>query len=305
MEIRDVSKNDFTSVPRLIKSLEATGFQATELSRAIEVAREMRKDKECFKILAFTSNLVAAGTRGIVAELIRQGYADLVITAGGAIDHDVIKCFSPYGLGSFREDDEALRGKGINRLGNILVRDSHYALFEKFVKKVLDSEGKKGRNHFSPATLTAALSSALPPDRNSFLVAARERGVSVYSPAIIDSSLGLQLYFYKQDHPHLVLDQTGDFNSLATSILSAKRTGALVVGGGSSKHFTLGLNLLRGGLDYGVYLTTASEYDGSLSGALPKEAKSWGKIKGKAKTALVYGDATLTLPLLAAGLLEK
>jgi len=60
--------------------------------------------------------------------------------------------------------------------------------------------------------------------------------------------------------------------------------------------------LLRGGLDYAVYVTTAQEHDGSLSGAHPREAKSWGKIKEKGRTATVYGDATIILPLILAAL---
>ena len=31
------------------------------------------------------------------------------------------------------------------------------------------------------------------------------------------------------------------------------------------------------GLDYAVYVTTAQEFDGSLSGAIAREAISWGK----------------------------
>ncbi len=54
----------------------------------------------------------------------------------------------------------------------------------------------------------------------------------------------------------------------------------------------------KGGLDYAIYLTTAVEYDGSLSGARPHEAISWGKVKPSAKHVHVYCDATITLPLL-------
>lgn len=38
----------------------------------------------------------------------------------------------------------------------------------------------------------------------------------------------------------------------------------------------------RNGADYAVYLNTASEYDGSDSGARPDEAVSWGKIRADA-----------------------
>jgi deoxyhypusine synthase len=52
-------------------------------------------------------------------------------------------------------------------------------------------------------------------------------------------------------------------------------------------------------------MTTAVEYDGSLSGAHPREAISWGKVRPEAGNVIVYGDATLTLPPLAAYLLRR
>lgn len=43
----------------------------------------------------------------------------------------------------------------------------------------------------------------------------------------------------------------------------------------------------RNGADFGVFLNTASEYDGSDSGARPDEAVSWGKIKKDSKAVKV------------------
>jgi len=43
----------------------------------------------------------------------------------------------------------------------------------------------------------------------------------------------------------------------------------------------------RNGADFAVYLNTASEFDGSDSGASPDEAVSWGKIKPTARPVKV------------------
>ena len=43
----------------------------------------------------------------------------------------------------------------------------------------------------------------------------------------------------------------------------------------------------RNGADFAVYLNTASEFDGSDSGASPDEAISWGKIKKTANPVKV------------------
>ncbi|HUR25740.1 MAG TPA: deoxyhypusine synthase family protein, partial [Candidatus Thermoplasmatota archaeon] len=59
------------------------------------------------------------------------------------------------------------------------------------------------------------------------------------------------------------------------------------------------------GLDTVVYITTAQESDGSLSGARVREAVSWGKVKEDAAWETVEGDATVLLPLLVADLFER
>ena len=41
-------------------------------------------------------------------------------------------------------------------------------------------------------------------------------------------------------------------------------------------------NFQRNGADFSVFLNTASEFDGSDSGAKPDEALSWGKIRKEA-----------------------
>jgi deoxyhypusine synthase len=55
---------------------------------------------------------------------------------------------------------------------------------------------------------------------------------------------------------------------------------------------------MRNGADYSVYITTASDFDGSDSGASPVEAISWGKIRITAQPVKVTADATLVFPLL-------
>ena len=85
-------------------------------------------------------------------------------------------------------------------------------------------------------------------------------------------------------HNDFKLDLIGDANLISGLIFKAKKSGAFMIGGGISKHHTLWWNQYREGLDYAFYITTAQEFDGSLSGALVKEAISWGKSNTKSKT---------------------
>jgi deoxyhypusine synthase len=58
-------------------------------------------------------------------------------------------------------------------------------------------------------------------------------------------------------------------------------------------------------LDYVVYISTADEWDGSLSGARPREAVSWGKISAKAKRVMIEGDASVILPIMVGALINR
>ncbi|MFH0971944.1 MAG: deoxyhypusine synthase [Candidatus Micrarchaeota archaeon] len=296
MNITDYKMKKGMRIDELVGQMENSGFQASELHKTTGILKEMISDKECTCFLAFTANMAASGLRGILADMMKRKMFDAVITTGGSIDHDLIRSFSDYGKGDFQQDDVQLHKKGINRLGNILIDNKGYVELEKRMQPLLRKMHAE-KKVWTAGELIDQIAMTIK-DEGSFLHQAYKNKIPIFSPGLIDSAIGLQLFFFKQDHKDFILDVTGDMKELANLVLTAKRTGALILGGGISKHYTIACNLLRGGLDYSAYVTTASAYDGSLSGAFPQEAKSWGKIKEKGRTAVVYGDATILLPLI-------
>ena len=229
-------------------------------------------------------------------------FVDAVITTGGSVDHDIIRSYKPYILGDFSMDDRELRARGINRIGNILVPTDRYVMLERKLREVFKSVYEKKRM-VSPSELIHEIGLTIE-SRNSFLHWTSRNDIPVFSPGITDSALGLQTYFFKQDNPGFGIDVTGDMKRLADIVLQAEKTGGIILGGGISKHHTLGVNLIREGLDYAVYVTTSSPWDGSLSGARPSEAVSWGKIQKRSSSVTVDGDATVVFPLIITGLGE-
>jgi deoxyhypusine synthase len=123
-------------------------------------------------------------------------------------------------------------------------------------------------------------------------------------PGITDGAVGYQIWQFSQDH-HIKIDILKDEQLMSDLVWNAKKSGALIIGGGISKHHTIWWNQFKDGLDYVVYITTAVEWDGSLSGARPREAISWGKVKERAKMVTVQEDATIALPIIFAALLER
>ncbi|RKP23446.1 Dhps protein, partial [Syncephalis pseudoplumigaleata] len=127
-----------------------------------------------------------------------------------------------------------------------------------------------------------------------------KNGIPVFCPAITDGALGDLIYFHSFRNPGLVVDIASDLRRINTIAVRARRTGAIILGGGVVKHHICNANLMRNGADYAVYINTAQEFDGSDAGARPDEAVSWGKIKPNSSSVKVYAEATLVFPLIVA-----
>jgi len=249
MKVKDIRIKNSSRIRDLTKQLPATGFQATEVGRGVELIKRMKREK-CTIFLSFTANLVASGLRGVIVDFIRKGLVDVVITTGGAIDHDIIRSFRDYELGGFDANDVRLHKRGINRLGNILIPNERYVLLEERVQGILSDIYKRKKTISTKEVITEIAANLR--DRNSILNNCYKKNIPVFSPGIIDSAVGLQMFFFKQKHKDFVLDATADMSELFDCVFEAKKTGGVVLGGGISKHHLLGANLLRGGLDYAV-----------------------------------------------------
>lgn len=276
-------------------NLDKVGFQGTQVSRAVEIIKKMKKEKATV-FLSFTSNMVASGLRGIFAELCRKKFVDVVITAGGSLDHDLIRAYEDYYEADFFMDDALLHKKGLNRLGNIIVPNKRYELLEKKMADVFKICYDKYKI-CSPSEIAFEIGNSIK-NENSFTYWCSKNNIPIFCPGITDSAIGLQTYFFKQRYKDFGIDVTKDMSKLASIVLNADKTGGLILGGGISKHHAIGANILRGGLDYAVYISTSTPFDGSLSGARTQEAISWGKISEKARYVNVDADATIALPLI-------
>lgn len=276
MEIEDISLEDVQGSARLVSKFSSAGFQASKLAQAVALANRMKKDKATV-YFTFTANMVASGLRGLFAELCKRKYVDVIITTAGAIEHDFIRAHAPYSVGDFSMDDAALHREGLNRIGNILAPTENYVMFEKKITPIFERLWAEDRV-ISPSQLSQEMGSSLK-DEGSFLYWCAKNGIPVFCPGITDGAIGLQTYFFKQKRKDFGIDVTKDMGALASLTLNAEKTGGIILGGGISKHHAIGVNILRGGFDYAVYITTAQPWDGSLSGARSTEAVSWGKIR--------------------------
>jgi deoxyhypusine synthase len=303
--VKDYKFSKETSVDELVTQMEkAWGFTAGKLAVGTNILKTMIKTPNCIKFLSFTGNLVATGTRGVFKELIKRKLVDVVITTCGTLDHDMARCWRNYYKGSFVMNDTKLHKKGINRLGNVLVpNDSYGTIIEQKMQALLESLWKEGIKEVSASQLCREIGKRCC-NETSILYWAAKNNIPVYVPGITDGAVGYQTWLFSQDHDFR-LNLLKDSGELSDIVFTAKETGALIIGGGISKHHTIWWNQFKDGLDYVVYVSTADEWDGSLSGARPREAVSWGKISEKAKRIMIEGDASVILPIMTSALLTR
>ncbi len=303
--VKDISIKKDDNIQSIFDEMSKSGgFESRNLVEGLDILTTMIQDKKCLKFLSFVGAVTSTGLRGIIKDMIKNRMFDVVITTCGALDHDIARYFSNYLEGSFTLDDSKLADKHIHRLGNVLVPMQSYGpLIEEKMQAFLEKSYKDGKKEMSTAEISKMIGKNL--GDSSFLYWAYKNDIPVIVPGIMDGAVGSQIWFFTQKHRDFKLNVSADSDLLSELIFKAKKSGALMIGGGISKHHTLWWNQYRNGLDYAVYITTAQEFDGSLSGALVREAISWGKVTQNAKQTTIHAEATTILPFLYSALLAK
>jgi len=302
MNVKDFKWEKGITVKDLVSKYSNIGFQSVELSRASDVIIKMKKNNSKI-FLTFTSNMVTSGLRGFFAQLIELGLCDIVVTTAGSIEEDIMKSIGEeFGIGKFDSDDVELHEQGINRVGNLMIKNESYMKFEDWIVKFLGEIYVK-KKRWSVSELLKEIGLKL--DSNSILYQAAKNNVPIFCPAITDAGIGFHLYLFQQKHKDFIVDVVEDFGNILLCTNFDEKKGVIALGGSISKHHAILCTLLNGGADYAVYMTTAHKTSGSMSGATTSEAKSWGKVKDDSDIATVIGDVTIMFPLVMIKVLEE
>jgi len=317
------------TVGELAEEYGEAGIGASDLHEAVDVYTEML-DEDVTNFFGLAGAMVPAGMRRIVAELIRDGHIDALVTTGANLTHDAIEAIGGkhhhgqvHAEGKTeREHDEQLRDEGVDRIYNVYLPQEYFALFEDHLRSEvfppLEAECEAsvedgGTGAVSIQRFTEELGRANAAvneregidERPGIAATAFENDVPIYCPAVQDSVLGLQAWMYSQTSA-FALDALADMTTITDQAFEAEQAGAMVVGGGVPKNYTLQTMLVApDAYDYAVQLTMDPPQTGGLSGATLDEARSWGKLEKAARNASVYADATITLPLVVAAARER
>ena len=250
--VKDIHINSKTSIEDLISQFgEAGGFVASKISTATSIMKNMQQES-CTKFLSFPADIMATGTRGLIRQLVENDMVDVIVTTCGTLDHDIARILADYYHGDFAMDDQQLREEGVNRLGNVLVPDDSYGIpIENWMQPILEELYAK-ESRWVPWKIWHELGLRLASESNgseSLLAVCAKKNIKVIVPGPTDGAVGSQLWLFWQSNKDFTLDILAEEHELSDIVHEAKSTGALMVGGGISKHHTIWWNQFRDGLD--------------------------------------------------------
>lgn len=289
-------------------SFKETGFQATNLGKAIEIVKKMRKEKAKI-FLGFTSNMASCGVREQITYLTKNKLVDFIVTTTGGIEEDIIKTHKPFLHGDFDADGTWLRKNGVNRTGNIFIPNDRYIWFEKFIEPVLEKfylEQKRTGKICNSVDIIKELGKELenyPNKEKSFVYWAYKNNINLLCVPLADGAIGDHIYMFKKKNKDFQIDLIREWELLVDTVLEDEKSGAIIIGGSVPKHHIMNAFMMREGIEYTIYINTGFEGEGSNAGASPDEAKSWGKAnsdKNESESVKVWGEASIIFPILVA-----
>lgn len=313
--IRPVDVERIRGLGDLLEQFRTTSIQARNLGRCLEVWENALTDRRRPTIfLGLAGPLIAAGLRKVLRDLIDWGLVDVVVSTGAILYQDIYQTIGgKHWMGTPTANDLDLRDAYLDRIYDTYVDELKFEETDRTIGRITNELPPRPA---SSREYLAFLGSKFD-DPDSLVATAARRGVPVFSPALIDSSIGIGLTLHYQANrrrkERFLLDAVRDNYELVQILAASPRTAVIYIGGGTPKNWIndgiVMANYAFGregeGHYYALQLTADAPHWGGLSGSTLDEAQSWGKISGTARRAMAHVEASIGLPLLAGALWDR
>ncbi|UJR84967.1 deoxyhypusine synthase family protein [Sandaracinus amylolyticus] len=283
----------------------------------------------------------------ILGRLIRQGYVHAICCTGANLEEDVFNLLAANDYKIIQdwralraEDEKALYDQGYNRVTDTCIPETIMRHLEERLIDVWSKAAKSGERKFESEFLFEVLGDPsleqhyqIPKD-DSWMLAAKEMGIPVYSPGWEDSTTGNMFAAAcwrgdvsthtvvktgTEQMEHLMrwyLDASG-YNAMkkqGASKLDKPSVGFFQIGGGIAGDFAIcAVPAMIQDLEmedcpfwgYFAQISDAVTSYGGYSGAVPNEKITWGKLEVDTPKYMIQSDATIVAPLIFAYLLGE
>jgi deoxyhypusine synthase len=301
-------------------------FNARETLDAAKAWRELL-DEGGQMFLAMAGAL-STGEIGIsLAEMIRRGKVHAISCTAANLEEDVFNLFAHHDyrmVPEYRdlspEDERELRDAGLNRVTDTCIPESVMRHTEKRLFDMWREGAASGEPRFPWEYVYALLDDptleelyAIPRE-HSWVLAAKEAGIPVYTPGWEDSTLGNIYTGYVMDgrmpNHGGVRTGTEQLEHLANWYLERVESGTPVgffqIGGGIPGDFAICavpmlIQDLKMDVPFWAYFAQISDSTtsyGSYSGAVPNEKITWCKLDVGTPKFMINSDASIVAPLI-------
>ncbi|MBN1809924.1 MAG: deoxyhypusine synthase family protein [Planctomycetes bacterium] len=311
-----------TGVPEFIDLLGGSCFEARVLARGARLWRSMIDDGAS-TWLGIAGAGIAGGLGGLVVQLLRNGFIDVVCTTGAQAYHDLHFAFGlPVKAVSPIADDDELRRSGDTRIYDIGIREKETLeaqddIICRFIRENYSDLSSSPLSSPRFMKLLGDWTAAVAPHPEySFVAAAAAAAVPVFWDSFTNHSIALNSARMETEGFPLAYSPHADILLSAALAFAEPELGFVELGGGGPKNFIQQtgptISQILGVKDYdgasrGLQISTANVREGSLSSCTFGEAVTWGKYRADddAKLVQLWGEYSILFPLLAAYVLDR
>jgi len=283
------------------------------------------------KMLVSLAGAMSTGELGIsLSRMIREDKVHAISCTGANLEEDV---FNLLGHNDYEvitdwralsaADEADLYARGLNRVTDTCIpedvmRHLERRLIDAWVSACADEERRFPVEFLFEVIRSGELDSHYQTDpHNSWLIAAMDRGIPVYSPGWEDSTTGnmfaASVMMGRVPHHQCCRTGTEQFAHLIewyleqTGVgLGAPSVGFFQIGGGIAGDFAICavpsiLQDMQREVPFWGYFCQISDAEvsyGGYSGAMPNEKITWGKLDVDTPKFIVKSDATIVAPLI-------
>jgi deoxyhypusine synthase len=286
------------------------------------------------KMLITLAGAMSTAELGIsLAEMIRQDKVHAICCTGANLEEDVFNLVAHNSYEHIQnwrdltaEQEVALADRGLNRVTDTCIPEEEaLRAIEHVILKYWQAADEKQQPRFAyefmyDMLLSGDLESSYQIDpKNSWLLAAAQKNLPIFTPGIEDSTLGnifvsnyIQGNIKSLDTIKSGLHQMNKLIGWYQEATQNNSLGFFQIGGGIAGDFPICVvPLISQDLQrpvklwsYFCQISDSTTSYGSYSGAVPNEKISWGKLDGDSPKFIIESDATIVAPLIFAYILS-
>jgi deoxyhypusine synthase len=307
-------------------------FNARETVAAARAYREFVDDGG--KMLVSLAGAMSTAELGVsLAEMIRRDQVHAISCTAANLEEDLFNLVAhdeykmlPHYRDLSPADETKLRDEGFNRVTDTCIPETVFRHIEERLTECWIQAAEAGESFFPWEFLQQVLADnqlakyyQAPPE-DSWLLAALEKEIPIYSPGFEDSTMGNIFAARVIDgtvaHHQCIRTGTEQMQHLVEWYCETDRNhpiGFFQIGGGIAGDFAIcAVPLIVQDLErrvrywqYFAQISDSTTSYGSYSGAVPNEKITWHKLDESAPTFMINSDASIVAPLIFAYVLGQ